>query len=114
MAVEEPFTGIHGYWLQVFDGKGFGTSHTLGPDIARMGLELATIPVMSTEAERIFSGSKLTISDQRSRLGDDIIEALECLKSWAREQVIFGAGTEVGQVEKMLEDLEQRALDMEL
>jgi len=33
-------------------------------DIARMGLELATIPVMSTEAERIFSGSKLTISDQ--------------------------------------------------
>jgi len=28
------------------------------------------------------------------------------LKSWAREQVIFGAGTEVGQVEKMLEDLE--------
>ena len=33
---------------------------------------------------------KLTISDQRSRLGDDIIEALECLKSWAREQVIWG------------------------
>jgi len=79
-----------------------------------MGLELATIPVMSTEAERIFSGSKLTISDQRSRLGDDIIEALECLKSWARGEVIFGAGTEIGQVEKMLEDLEQRALDMEL
>ena len=22
MAVEEPFAGIHGYWLQVFDGKG--------------------------------------------------------------------------------------------
>ena len=114
MAVEEPFTGTHGYWLQVFDGKGFGTSHTLGSDIARMGLELATIPVMSTEAERIFSGSKLTISDQRSRLGDDIIEALECLKSWAREEVIFGAGTEVGQVGEMLEELEQRALDMEL
>jgi len=47
---------------------------------------------MSTEAERIFSGSKLTISDQRSRLGDDIIEALECLKSWAHEEVILGLG----------------------
>ena len=53
----------------------------------------------------------LATSDQRSRLGDDIIEALECLK---REGVIFGARTEVGQVGKMLEDLEQRALDMEL
>jgi len=34
--------------------------------------------------------------------------------SWAREEVIFGARTEVGQVEKMLANLEQRALDMEL
>jgi len=57
---------------------------------------------------------KLTISDQRLRCDDDLIEALECLKSWAREQVIFGAGTEVGQVEEMLEDLKQRVLDMEL
>ena len=53
---------MHGYWQQVFKEKRFGTSHTLGPDTARMGLELATIPVMSTEAETIFSGSKLTIA----------------------------------------------------
>jgi len=43
-----------------------------------------------------------------------LIEALECLKSWTREEVIFGSGTEVGQVQKMLEVLKQRALDLEL
>jgi len=86
---------VHGYWLLVFGGKEFGTSHTLGSDIARMGFkELATIPVVSIEAERIFSGSNLPC-EQRLRLGDDIIEALECLKPWAREEVAFGAGAEL-------------------
>jgi len=58
--------------------------------------------MMSTEAERIFSGSK-HVSDQRARLGDDIIEALECLKSWTRADAAFGDGTEIGQVRKDLE-----------
>jgi len=35
------------------------------------------------------------------------------LIEWCGE-AIFGSWTDVGQVEKMLEDLEQRALDMEL
>ena len=52
-----------------------------------MAIELATIPAMSTETERIFSGGKHAISEQRFRLGDDIIEALECLKSWYREGI---------------------------
>jgi len=44
MAVEEPSTGVHEYWLQVFDGKDFGTSHTLESDIAQMGFkDLATV-----------------------------------------------------------------------
>jgi len=47
-------------------------------------------------------------------IGDGIIEALECLKSWAREEAIFGAETEIGQVEKMLAELEQRTLDIKL
>lgn len=37
---------------------------------------------MPSEAERIFSEAKYTISDERLSLHIDTIEALECLKSW--------------------------------
>ncbi|KJZ68558.1 hypothetical protein HIM_12054 [Hirsutella minnesotensis 3608] len=37
---------------------------------------------MSAEPERLFSGSKITITDRRNWLGSVLVEALECLKSW--------------------------------
>ena len=46
---------------------------------------------MSHEPERVFSSAKLLISNIRNRLGDDIIEASECLKSWIQQGLIFGA-----------------------
>ena len=47
-----------------------------------MALNYLSIPVMSTEPERLFSSAKITILERRSRLGSDIIKALECLRSW--------------------------------
>ncbi|KJZ74785.1 hypothetical protein HIM_05902 [Hirsutella minnesotensis 3608] len=37
---------------------------------------------MSDECERLFSSAKILLSDRRSRLKIDIIEASECLRSW--------------------------------
>ncbi len=37
---------------------------------------------MSADPKRLFLGVKITISDRRSRLRIDTIQALECLKSW--------------------------------
>ena len=37
---------------------------------------------MSAETERVFSDTKLFISDLRSRLELKIIEALECIRKW--------------------------------
>jgi hypothetical protein len=42
------------------------------------------IPATSYEAEWAFSGCKYTISDHRSRLGEDILEVLECDGAWLR------------------------------
>jgi hypothetical protein len=39
---------------------------------------------MSAEPERLFSDTKLTLPDRRNRLGIDIIEAIECIKSWSK------------------------------
>jgi hypothetical protein len=47
-----------------------------------MALDILSIPAMSADPERLFSGVKITISDRRSKLGIATIQALECLKSW--------------------------------
>jgi len=98
---------MHEYWLQQLDARNI-------PALALMTLEIATIPAMSTEAERIFSGGKHSISEQRFRLADDIIEALECLKSWTREGIVFGEGSDIRAVEKMLADLQFRAEEVNM
>jgi hypothetical protein len=45
-------------------------------------LDILSIPAMSAEPERLFSGTKITITDCRNRLGIETIEAIECFKSW--------------------------------
>ncbi len=52
------------------------------PNLSRMALDILSIPAMSADPERLFSSSKLLISDLKNRLGIDIIEAFQCLKSW--------------------------------
>ena len=47
-----------------------------------MAIDVLSIPAMSAEPERLFSSAKITITDRRNHLESDIIEALECLKSW--------------------------------
>jgi len=51
------------------------------------------------------SSSKLLLSDTRNRLGDDIIEACECLKAWEREGFLISS--EILTVETMLQDSEE-------
>ena len=52
------------------------------PQLTAMAFDILSIPAMSSETERVFSGIKLTLSPARNRLGEDIIEATECLNRW--------------------------------
>ena len=54
------------------------------PNLSKMALDILSIPAMSASPERLFSSSKLTISDHRCRLDIDTIQAIECLKSWQK------------------------------
>jgi hypothetical protein len=58
------------------------TQQNTYPNLSKMALDYLSIPGMSAEPERLLSSAKITISERRSRLGSDIIEALECLRSW--------------------------------
>ena len=58
------------------------TQQKVYPNLSKMALDILSIPAMSAEPERLFSGAKISITDRRNRLGIESIEALECLKSW--------------------------------
>lgn len=88
----------------------YWNSHILTqPDLAHFALDMLALPMSSAECERVFSSSKLLITDIRSRLLPDIIEANECLKSW------YGASEEedVGKPEGFNEDTEDIAVESE-
>ncbi len=49
-----------------------------------MALDYLLILAMSTDAERLFSSCLITLADCRNRLGDNVLEAIKCLKSWLK------------------------------
>jgi len=55
-----------------------------------MALDIFSIPPMSAEAERVFSGARRTISWDRAQLGGDMVQMTECLKSWIRSGLSHG------------------------
>lgn len=55
------------------------------PSLAQMAMDILSIPAMAAECERVFSSTKMLISDRRNRLKDDIIEANECIRYWIKK-----------------------------
>ena len=67
------------------------------PNLSIMALDILSIPAMAAEPERLFSGAKISITDRRNRLGIEVIQALECLKSWLQlEATEWGESLLVG------------------
>jgi hAT family C-terminal dimerisation region len=52
------------------------------PALGTMAIDILSIPGMSDEPERVFSGARRTITDFRGSLKASSIEMLECIKSW--------------------------------
>ena len=53
-----------------------------------MAIDILSIPPMSDEAERVFSGVRCTISWDRARLGAWIVEMVEILGHWSKHGLI--------------------------
>lgn len=52
------------------------------PNLCLMACDYLAIPGSSAPCERIFSGAKNIVTDQRNRLLAETIRAVMCLKSW--------------------------------
>ena len=51
------------------------------PTLFQHALDIISCPAMSTRRERVFGSVKKLITSERNHLGEDIIEACECLKA---------------------------------
>ena len=58
------------------------------PRLFRMAMTVLSIAAMSSENERIFSATKLTISPQRNSLHWFTVQALQCLRQWAKSGAV--------------------------
>ena len=57
-------------------------ANSTSSQLMSMTFDILSIPVMNAETEHVFSDTKFTISPNRNWLGEDIIEATECLNRW--------------------------------
>lgn len=76
-------------------------------DLARMALTYLTLPAMSAEPERVFGAAKQTLSDRRCRVGDDVLEAVECLKRWQRDGIVAPTQPDAMEIGEMLAALSE-------
>ena len=58
------------------------------PRMAQWAYDTLSIPAMSSECERLFSGAKLTITAQRKSLLPNIVEAIEMMNSWYKRGLV--------------------------
>ena len=70
-----------------------------------MLLEILSIPAMSAEPERIFSGAKITLTDRRCSMGDEALAKLECTKSWIRDNFLHVTYPELQIIQNLLDAL---------
>jgi hAT family C-terminal dimerisation region len=67
--------------IKDFDPIAWWSKETL-LSIRKWALDTLSCPATSCECGRVFSSTKKLITPERNTLGDDLIEALECLKAW--------------------------------
>jgi hypothetical protein len=58
------------------------------PRLSMFAINILSIPAMSDEPERVFSGGRRTISWERMQFGTSSLEHTECLKSWHRNRIL--------------------------
>lgn len=72
------------------------------PRLHRMAIDILSIPPMSDEAERVFSGVRRTISWDRARLGAWIVEMTELLGNWNKNDLIRALYVVAGEEDEII------------
>jgi hypothetical protein len=73
--------GALAWWLQ-------DAQRQRWPRLALMAIDILSIPPISDEPERVFSGARRTVSWDRGQIEAETIELRECLKHWKRSGIL--------------------------
>jgi hypothetical protein len=68
------------------------------PHLSLLAIEILSIPAMSDEPERVFSGCRRTVSWERSQISPTELERMECLKHWMQRSVYLEDTESVGDI----------------
>lgn len=83
-----PITGSAlSWWLE-------SRQQTSFPNLSRFAIDLFSIPPMSAEAERVFSGARRQVDWSRCRLKAETIHTIESLKHWLTSGITRAAFTD--------------------
>jgi hAT family protein len=80
--------GALAWWCQ-------DTQRKRWPKLSCMAIDILSIPPMSDEPERVFSGARRTVSWDRGQLEPETIEMRECLKHWKKSGILDTFFTEI-------------------
>jgi hypothetical protein len=73
--------GALAWWYQ-------DTQRQRWPRLSLMAIDILSIPPMSDEPERVFSGARRTVSWDRGQMEPETIEQRECLKHWKKSGIL--------------------------
>ncbi len=73
--------GALAWWCQ-------DTQRQRWPRLSLMAIDILSIPPMSDEPERVFSGARRTVSWDRGQIEPETIKMRECLKHWKRSGIL--------------------------
>ena len=68
--------------------RAFGRQRQRWPRLLYMAINILSIPAMSDEPERVFSGARRTISWERGQMEPETLKMTECLKHWKRSGIL--------------------------
>jgi hypothetical protein len=54
------------------------------PSLARMAIDILSVPAKSAEAERVFSSAGFVLNSRGRRLREETLEAMLCLTHWSK------------------------------
>lgn len=78
--IQNPLT----WWIQELEHN-----PTRFPILGKMAIDLMACPAMSSECERVFSRAKQLVTNERSKLSAETIEANELQKDWLRKGLVL-------------------------
>ena len=58
------------------------------PRLSLMAFDILSVPAMSDEPERVFSGARRTITWDKAQMEPNTIEMRECLKHWKKSKIL--------------------------